>query len=324
MRMEIKNLRVIVTGGAGFIGSHLADTLLEMGNTVICYDCFTPYYTGKEANIEHNLGNPRYRLIKADIFDTSVLASAMKGVDVVFHLAAQPGVRYSIDHPDEVLRINTIGTLNLLKTAKQQDVRRVVYASSSSVYGNPKYTPVDEDHPTEPISPYGISKLASEKYCQYYYRIHGMDIRVLRYFTVYGPRQRPDMAIHIFTKAILEKRPPTIFGDGYQARDFTYVEDVVRGTILASERDGVGGEVFNIGAGHQISVNKLFQLLSKLAGLRDEIKPQHVPAKLEDVRETLADITKARKILGYNPHQDLEEGLKNFQEWLIEKTSKIS
>ena len=322
--MELKNLRVMVTGGAGFIGSHLADALLEMGNTVICYDCFTPYYTGKEANVEHSLGNPHYHLIKADIFDTDALASSMKGVDIVFHLAAQPGVRYSVDHPNEVLRINTIGTLNLLKVAKQQKVKRVIYASSSSVYGNPKYTPVDEDHPKEPISPYAISKLASEKYCQYYHKINSMDIRMLRYFTVYGPRQRPDMAMHIFTKSIFEKRPPTIFGDGNQTRDFTYIADAVRGTILASQKDDVDGEVFNIGAGHQISVNKLFQLLLRLAGFPDEIKPQYVPAKVGDVRETLADITKARKILGYNPRQDLEGGLRNLQEWFREKISKAS
>lgn len=313
--MELKNLRVMITGGAGFIGSHLADALLEMGNTVICYDDFNSYYTGKERNVQHNLNNPNYHLIKADVLDFDNLFHAIHGVDVIFHLAAQAGIRYSVEHPQEVAKINIMGTLILLNAARQQKVKKIIFASSSSVYGNPQYMPTDENHPTNPISPYGASKLSAEKYCLIYHKLYNMNIVILRYFTVYGPRQRPDMAIRKFIRLVFNNKPPVIYGDGTQTRDFTYVDDIIQGTVSVAEMEDVDGEIFNLGGGHSVSVRHLVQLLIELAGKEGKIQPEYVPAKLGDVKDTHADITKARNFLRYEPQSYLENGLRNFLEW---------
>jgi len=313
--MEVQDLKVLVSGGAGFIGSHLADKLLERRSIVICYDNFSPYYSGKEKNVRNNLNNPNYHLVKADILDFESLSEAMKDVDVVFHLAAQPGVRYSVEHPAEVSQINVNGTISVLETARRREVGKIVYASSSSVYGNPEGMPIGEEHPLAPISPYGVSKLAGEKYCQVYRRLYGLDIVILRYFTVYGPRQRPDMAIHRFVDQISNGKPPVVYGDGKQTRDFTYVDDIVAGTIEAAQAEGYAGEAFNLGGGHRISVNDLLQRLIKLLGKENVIQPVYEAAKPGDVENTHADIGKARGILGYEPRTSLEEGLKNFTEW---------
>jgi len=313
--MKVEGLKVLVTGGAGFIGSHLADKLLERHNIVVAYDNFSPYYSGKERNVRNNVDNPNYHLVKADILDFGALSQAMKDVDVVFHLAAQPGVRYSIEHALEVSQINVSGTVNVLEAARQKRVRKVVYASSSSVYGNPKCMPVGEEHPLDPISPYGVSKLAAEKYCQVYRRLYEMDIVILRYFTVYGPRQRPDMAIHRFVDQIFESKAPVVYGDGKQTRDFTYIDDIVVGTIKAAEIEGYAGEAFNLGGGHRVSVNDLLKRLIKLCRKENVVKPIYEHAKLGDVTDTHADISKARRILGFEPKTDVEGGLRNFIEW---------
>jgi len=311
----IEGVKVMITGGAGFIGSHIADDLLERRNIVVCYDNFSPYYSGKERNVRNNLNNPSYHLVKADILDFGALSQAMKDVDVVFHLAAQPGVRYSVGHPLEVSQINVGGTINILEAARQRRVRKIVYASSSSVYGNPECMPISEEHPLHPISPYGASKLAGEKYCEVYQRLYGMDTVILRYFTVYGPRQRPDMAIFRFVKQISEGKRPVVYGDGKQTRDFTYVNDIVAGTIAAAEIEGYAGEAFNLGGGHRISVNGLLQRLIELLAKDDVIRPIYEAAKLGDIENTHADIKKARSILGYEPKTSLKEGLKNFIDW---------
>ena len=313
--MVIEGVKVMITGGAGFIGSHIADDLLERRNIVVCYDNFSPYYSGKERNVRNNLNNPSYHLVKADILDFGALSQAMKDVDVVFHLAAQPGVRYSVGHPLEVSQINVGGTINILEAARQRRVRKIVYASSSSVYGNPECMPISEEHPLHPISPYGASKLAGEKYCEVYQRLYGMDTVILRYFTVYGPRQRPDMAIFRFVKQISEGKRPVVYGDGKQTRDFTYVNDIVAGTIAAAEIEGYAGEAFNLGGGHRISVNGLLQRLIELLAKDDVIRPIYEAAKLGDIENTHADIKKARSILGYEPKTSLKEGLKNFIDW---------
>lgn len=313
--MKVEGLKVLVSGGAGFIGSHLADKLLERRNIVVCYDNFSPYYSGKETYVRNNLNNPSYHLVKADVMDFEALSQAMKDVDVVFHLAAQPGVRYSVEHPLEVSQINVGGTINILEAARQRRVRKIVYASSSSVYGNPECMPISEEHPLHPISPYGASKLAGEKYCKVYQRLYGMDTVILRYFTVYGPRQRPDMAIFRFVKQISEGKRPVVYGDGKQTRDFTYVDDVVAGTIAAAQTEGYAGEAFNLGGGHRISVNDLLQRLIKLCGKEDVVKPIYERAKSGDVKDTHADISKAKKILDYKPEKDLEDGLRSFIEW---------
>jgi UDP-glucose 4-epimerase len=237
----------------------------------------------------------------------------MKGVDAVFHLAAQPGVRYSMEKPVKTSSVNVLGTLNVLRTAKEANVKRVVYASSSSVYGNPMYMPVNESHPLRPISIYGASKVAAELYCRVFHEQLGLPVVILRYFTVYGPRQRPDMAIYRWTEQMFEGRPLTIYGDGRQARDFTYVEDAVSATLRAAEVEGVEGEVLNVGGGRRVSVNEVVGILAKVAGA--EVKLAYEPSRLGDVEATHADISKARRLLDFEPRTKLEDGLREFIKW---------
>lgn len=320
--MKLEELKILVTGGAGFIGSHLTDVLLRKNNRVIIYDNFDEYYMGKDRNIRHNLENPNCMLLQHDICDFETLLKSMKGVDVIFHLAAQAGVRYSLKNPVKVNAVNTLGTLNVLNAARKLDVKRVIYASSSSVYGVLKYLPVDEKHPTNPISIYGASKLAAEKYCMAYYHLFHVPIVLLRYYTVYGPRQRPDMAIYKWTKQLFERKPLSIYGNGNQTRDFTYVDDIVEGTIKAAEVEIVKGEIFNLGSGTRISVNNTLKLLGKISG-NEDAEIVHEPQKLGDVSDTYADITKARKILGSNPKVCFSDGLNRFINWFkMEDRSK--
>lgn len=311
--MKLRNLRVLVTGGAGFIGSHLVDILLKRGNRVIVYDNFNPFYAGKKQNIEHHFGDSNFTLLNADILDYTTLSSAMRNVDVVFHEAAQPGIRYSIQNPKEVDELNVTGTLNVLKAALKNQVKKVIWASSSSVYGYPKYLPFDEKHPTNPNSPYAESKLASEKNCLVFQEAYGLDVVSLRYFSVYGPRQRPDQVIRIFVSNALNGRPITIYGDGKQTRDFTYIDDVVRATIRTAEVK-TDETLINIGSGKRITINKLFKTITKLLG-KEEMKPTYRKNYAGDFPHTLADITLARRILQYRPTVELERGIRNFIDW---------
>jgi UDP-glucose 4-epimerase len=319
--VELIGARILVTGGAGFIGSHLVDKLLEQGCKIIVYDNFDSFYTGKEDNIRHHFGKRDFQLVKGDVLDFETLCSAMKGVDIVFHEAAQPGVGFSLENPHKTHMVNVTGTLNVLQAARKQGVRKVIYASSSSVYGIPQYLPMREEHPTKPISIYGASKLAAEAYCRLFYELFGLDTVSLRYFTVYGERNRPDMAVFKFTKLIFEGKPPVIYGDGNQTRDFTYISDIVEGTLLAAEKDDIGGETINLGGGIQTTVNDLVNRLLKLIG-KQGIIPVYDKPRPEDMPHTLADISKARKMLGYSPSTSLEEGLRRFVSWY--KTRKAS
>ena len=308
----------MVTGGAGFIGSHLVDKLLKLGNEVVVYDNFDDYYAGKRENLKKAMESPRFKLIKADILDYKTLSASMSDVDIVFHLAAQPGVRFSAKNPWKTNRVNVDGTLNVLLASQKNNVKKVVVASSSSVYGVPKYLPCDENHPTSPISVYGTSKLASEAYCNTFFRAFRLPATVLRYHTVYGPRQRPDMAIYKFADALFHGKSPIIFGNGNQTRDFTYVSDAVEGTILAAESEDSVGETFNIGSGSQISVNHVVELMKKLMN-RVSINQVYAAPQVGDVPETHADIQKARRMLGYSPKWSFDEGLKIFIEEYKEK-----
>jgi len=310
----VEGLRILVTGGAGFIGSHLVDVLLSKNNKVIVYDNFDKYYLNKEKNIQHNLKESNFSLIKADILNYKNLLRSIKGVDIVFHMAAQPGVRVSMENPEKTTQTNILGTLNVLKAAKAMSVKRVVFASSSSVYGTPQYLPLDEKHPTNPLSIYGASKLAGEKYCKIFNAQIGLSTVILRYFTVYGPRQRPDMAFHKWVKAIFENEPLRIYGDGNQTRDFTFINDVIDGTIKAAEVDDADGEVFNIGGGSRHRINDIIKLLTGLLGV-DDAQIIYESEKLGDVKDTHADITKAKNKLGYKPTVNMEEGLKQFISW---------
>jgi UDP-glucose 4-epimerase len=313
--MELKNKKILVTGGAGFIGSHLVDKLLQMGNTVIIYDNFDDFYTGKEKNIEHVSENKDFRLIRDDILNFSSLASAMKDIDVLFHLAAQCGVRYSISHVEKTHRVNVDGTINVLMVAKQQKVKKIVSASSSGIFGDPVYAPMDEKHPTNPNSPYGVSKLAAEKYCVAFNKVYGLDITCLRYFSVYGPRGRPDQVIYAFISPILRGESPTIYGDGKQTRDFTFISDVVEATILAAECENIGGEVFNIGYGKEISINEVYAKILNETGKKGEIQPRYVESYKGEFSRTYADNKKAQRILEWKPKVEFNEGLRTFISW---------
>ena len=312
--MKLTERKVMVTGGAGFIGSHLTDRLLELENEVVVYDNFDDYYRGKRENLKKAMKSTRLRLIEADILDYKTLSASMRGVDIVFHLAAQPGVRFSAKNPWKTNKVNVEGTLTVLLSAKENDVKKVVFVSSSSVYGVSRYLPWDEEHSTSPISVYGASKLAAEKYCQTFYRSHGLPIVILRYHTVYGPRQRPDMAVRLFAEALGQGRPPVIYGDGKQTRDFTYVSDVVDGTILAAESEKSVGEIFNLGGGNRVTVERVFEIMKKVMG-KDDVVPIYEESKLGDVPDTYASIEKAKSILWYEPRTSIEDGLKSFIAW---------
>ncbi|MBD3201265.1 MAG: NAD-dependent epimerase/dehydratase family protein [Candidatus Lokiarchaeota archaeon] len=316
----ITNSNILITGGAGFIGSHLFEELINYNNYITVIDNFNDYYEGKEErfqkltqNFEREKG---YTLIRGNLLDDSTYLRIKKQIDIIFHLAAQAGVRFSIENAGEVSHNNITSTVKILDYAIQNDVNKVVYASSSSVYGNPLYTPVDEEHPKSPISPYAVSKLTGEIYADYYHREYDLPVMSHRFYTVYGPRGRPDMAIRKFFNLISHNKEITIYGDGEQLRDFTYVSDIVNGLILSADNDKANGEVFNLGCSNPISVNELVDKIYKIVD-----KPKNVRygnKKKGDVRVTHSDITKANKILGYEPKINIDNGLKRTYDWQIE------
>jgi len=317
---------ILITGVAGFIGSHLAERLVHEGYHVVGIDCFTDYYPRrmKERNLENLQGHDRFTLTEADLLDLD-LAAFLRGqlsmetsptavVDYVFHLAAQPGVRASWARNFEVYtRNNVLATQRLLEAAKEVPLKKFVYASSSSVYGDAETLPTPEDVARRPVSPYGVTKLAGEHLCWLYWRNHTVPVVCLRYFTVYGPRQRPDMAFHGFIRAMLEGREIMVYGDGEQTRDFTYVEDAVNGTVLAAFADIVG-EVFNIGGGSWVTVNQVIRMLEDILDRRARLR--HVGAQPGDVRHTAADIRRAAAALPYRPRTTLGNGLQKQVEWV--------
>ncbi|MCK4286098.1 MAG: NAD-dependent epimerase/dehydratase family protein, partial [Candidatus Lokiarchaeota archaeon] len=252
-------------------------------------------------------------LIRGDLADYSILTNATSNIDIIFHLAAIPGVRISIQNAPKVTKNNILSTVNVFEKALKSDVEKVVIASSSSVYGNPIYTPVDENHPKSPISPYAVSKLCCEMYADYYFREYNLPVTSLRFYTVYGPRGRPDMAIRIFFSKIMKNDPIKIFGDGSQIRDFTYISDIVDGLILASEIKQSSGEIFNLGCSNPIELN---QLIEKIYEIADRPRnTQYLEKQQGDVKITSSKIDKARKILGFDPKVNIDEGLKKTYEW---------
>ena len=303
-------MKTLVTGCAGFIGSHLVDKLLEQGYEVIGMDCFTDYYSReiKEANISNALKNKNFKFIEEDILNMNEYPE----VDYVFHLAAQAGVRASWGKSFEIYTRNNVqATQKLLEFYKERKIKKFVYASSSSVYGDAKL-PMKEDSLLKPISPYGVTKLAGENLCYLYWKNYGVPTVSLRYFTVYGPRQRPDMAIHKSVKAIFKGDEIIVFGDGTQTRDFTYVDDAAEANILAAESNSVG-ETFNIGGGSRISVNELIKIMEDIIGKK--VRRKNVEKQKGDVRDTLADVSKAKTELRWMPKVKIEEGLKRFVDW---------
>lgn len=304
----------MVTGGAGFIGSHIAERLLADGCRVTVLDNL---FTGKLQNLERCLNNPNFHFIKGDIRDKKLVDEVVAGVDVVIHEAAITSVPLSIKNPKLVFNVNAVATVNLLKSCMKNDVKRFVYASSAAVYGAAKKMPISEDAPTKPLSPYGESKLRSEKYCQKFWDEHGLETVCLRYFNVYGPRQTAGQyagVISRFFDRLRKKLPPVIYGDGEQTRDFVYVDDVVEATVLALDCDRATGEILNIGTGKATSVNQLFKTFMKLMRCPG-VKPKYVAPRVGEIRHSQADITKAKKILGYRPKVSLEQSLRKFIGW---------
>lgn len=318
----IRNKNILVTGAAGFIGSHLSERLLENQNHVVLLDNFNKYYEGKEENVkiitEPYESNKDFVLLRGDILNKEIFNEINTEIDIIFHLAAQAGVRYSIENASEVSSTNIVGTVNIFEYAVKNKIQKVVNASSSSVYGNPIYTPLDEEHPKNPISPYAVSKLAAEYYANYYYREYNIPITSLRFYTVYGPRGRPDMAIRKFLNLISQNKEITIFGDGEQLRDFTYVSDIVDGILLSAENKSSAGEVFNLGCSNPINVNdlvnKIYEIMEAPKNIRNIEKQQG------DVDVTYSNIEKATKILGFKPKVKIDDGLKRQYEWQKEFT----
>lgn len=297
----------LVTGGAGFIGSHLVDALLERGWSVRVLDDFS---TGRESNLARAM--PHIELVRADLADFETTSKALAGVEVVFHQGAIPSVPRSVADPLRTHRANVDGTLVVLEAARRSGVRRVVYAASSSAYGDTEVLPKVETMPANPLSPYALQKYAGEVYCSLYHRIYGLETVALRYFNVFGPRQDPNSTyaavVPRFISACLAGEPPHIHGDGGQTRDFTYVADAVHANLAAADAPAAAGEVFNVAGGRQTSLNQLLAAIQRIVGSR--IEPIHDPPRVGDVRHSLADLTKARALLGYEPRVSLEEGLR--------------
>lgn len=313
----IKNKSILITGGAGFIGSNLFEVLIQENNYIVVIDNFNDYYTGKEVQFESLTKNYQisedYNLIKGDLLNKTIYNKINVDIDFIFHLAAQAGVRYSIEHASEVTQNNIISTVNIFEYAIKNNVNKVIYASSSSVYGNPVYTPIDENHPKRPISPYAVSKLFGEFYADLYYREYNLQTTSLRFHTVYGPRGRPDMAIRKFFNLILQDKEINIYGDGEQLRDFTYVSDIVNGLILVAELKKSTGEIFNIGASNPISVNNLVNKMYEITGKPKKIK--YVEKQQGDVEITHSNTDKAKDLLNFKPLIDINSGLKKTCEW---------
>jgi len=308
--------KIVITGGSGFIGSHIGETLAKAGHEVVLVDNLDDYYSPelKKGNIDCVLRSGNASFVKMDVTNINALKKIIdKDVDYVFHEAAQAGVRISVEDPFKPNNVNVFGTLNVLQASLEAGVKRVINASSSSVYGKVKYLPFDENHPTQPISPYGVSKLAAEHYCRVFNEVYGLPTVSLRYFTVYGPRMRPDLALSIFTRNMLNNKPITIFGDGTQTRDFTYIKDVVKVNMRLLETDEADGKVINIGSGNRISVNDLVENLGEAVGVNPTII--YAERQKGDAEHTLADITLAKKLIGYKANVGIRQGLERFVRW---------
>ena len=305
-------MKVLVTGGGGFIGSHVIDRLLADGHDVRALDNFT---TGRRENLDGVLDD--IELVEGDIQSYERAHTAVRGCDIVLHQAALPSVPRSVLDPLTSNASNVIGTLNLLLAARDSGVRRVVLASSSSVYGANPELPKHEAQQPRPISPYGVAKLAAEGYAQSFHRVYGLDTVVLRYFNVFGPRQdlRSEYAAVIprFIAAAFQGTAPVVFGDGEQTRDFTYVDNVVQANLLAMQAPAAAGNVFNVAYGASVTLNRLVQLIGEITGR--ELIAEYAPPRPGDARHSRADITRARTELGYEPEVDLGEGLRRTAEW---------
>ena len=308
----------LVTGGAGFIGSHLATELIRRGGTVRVVDNLV---TGKRQNLSHL---PEIEFVEGDLADLDVARRAVDGVEYVLHQAAIPSVPRSVQDPITSNRANVDASLNLLVAARDAGVRRVVYAGSSSAYGNSPTLPKVETMPTAPLSPYALQKLVVEQYCQIFTQLYGLETVTIRYFNVFGPRQDPSSpysgVISLFISALCDGRQPTIYGDGEHTRDFTYVENVVDGVLRACDAPSASGEVINVATGGRVSLNQLFGAVRDLVGAT--VEPKYAAPRAGDVKDSQANIDKARRLLGYQPLVTFEQGLQKTVEWY--RTSQMT
>lgn len=306
--------KYLVTGGAGFIGSHIVRALLEQGGFVRVLDNFS---TGKRENVA-KMDNPWFELLEGDIRDQAALAEAVKGIDIIFHQAAFISVPQSMEDPLPCFEINQRGTEFVLEAARKAGVKRVVLASSAAVYGDSEALPLDEQTPLSPLSPYAVSKRVNELYAEMYTRSFGLEVVALRYFNVYGPRQRPDSmyaaAVPIFTRRLLDGKPITIYGDGRQTRDLVYVGDIVRANLVASEHPAAPGQVFNICTGHEIQVIDLVETLREL--FPNAPAPQFAPPRAGDIYRSVGNPQKAANLLEFRAQTSLAEGLKAVVNWM--------
>jgi nucleoside-diphosphate-sugar epimerase len=310
----------LVTGGAGFIGSHLVEELVRRGHAVRVADSLV---TGHRRNLEH-VANVEF--LEGDLADLSFAKNAVDGIEYVLHQAAIPSVPRSVSDPIASHRANVVATLNVLTAARDAGVKRLVYAGSSSAYGDAAVLPKREDMPPAPLSPYALQKLTGEQYCRLFTDLYGLQTVSIRYFNVFGPRQDPGSpysgVISLFSTALLEGRRPTIYGDGEQTRDFTYVANVVDGVLRACDAPNAAGEVINVATGGRISLNQLLEVMNRIVGTN--LKPVYQESRAGDVRDSQADISKARQLLGYEPRVPLEEGLEHTLDWCRSMTQRTA
>ncbi len=319
-------MKVLVTGGAGFIGSHLCEYLLGRGDHVTALDSFNDYYDPriKESNIRNCLASDRFELVRGDILDSSLLRHLFESqpFDAVVHLAARAGVRPSIAQPMLYERVNVQGTVNLLEMCRMRGGPKFIFGSSSSVYGKNTSVPFREDDPVDhPISPYAATKKAGELVCYTYHHLYGIPVTCLRFFTVYGPRQRPDMAIHKFARLIEQGERIPLFGDGTTRRDYTFISDIIDGVVRALDRCSAY-EIYNLGESQTVELNELVRLLEKHLGKRADV--EYLPMQPGDVPITYADIAKARRQLGYEPRYPFEAGIEEFVRWFKEMGRRLN
>lgn len=315
-------MKYLVTGGAGFIGSNLTDSLLKDGHEIVVVDNFNDYYDTKikEENVAPHKNNPHYKLYRADIENIKVLKTifAHNKFDAVVHLAARAGVRPSLERPLDYVNSNILGTVNILECMKDSDCKKLVIASSSSVYGNCKEEKFSEDlKVTEPISPYAATKSACEQLCYTWHHLYDINVVALRFFTVYGPRQRPDLAINKFARLIDEGKPIQMYGDGTTKRDYTFIDDIVAGIKASIAYDKTGYEIINLGGGEPISLKRMIETIEKAMGKKAVIEQQ--PMQPGDVNKTVCDWNKAHKLLNYTPKTTFEQGIRKFVKWRNER-----
>lgn len=307
-------MRILITGGAGFIGSYLCEKYTKEGHTVLCLDNFL---SGNLLNVRHLLIHRNFKLIEGDILDFNLLERISRDVDAIFHLAAQIHVDRSYVEPRLTYEINVMGTQNILEVARIYDVKKVIHTSTSEVYGSAQYVPIDEKHPLDAPHPYGASKIAADRMCHAYVTTYGMNISIPRFFNIFGPRQRDigyGGVISIFARRVLNDMPPIIYGDGKQTRDYTYVEDSVRAFDLILNHNSRIDPI-NIGTGKEVSIIGLANLIIGLCGKKGKIKPVHVEPRIGEVKKLIADRTRAKEVLGWEPKYNLKEGLNNFIQW---------